>query len=100
MSGPWSSGSARSPATSIRISTPSRPIPVSATAGVMADHVRGFSRLWRSLTLRAAVVVGLFIALPFLLYVTFRQADVDRQQLLLQSKIGRASCRERVCQDG
>src|SRR3546814_1585672 len=51
----------------------------------MAYHVRGFSRLWRSLTLRAAVVVGLFIALPFLLYVTFRQADVDRQQLLLQS---------------
>lgn len=51
----------------------------------MADHVRGVSRLWRSLTLRAAVVAGLFIALPFLLYVTFRQADVDRQQLLLQS---------------
>jgi two-component system sensor histidine kinase ChvG len=51
----------------------------------MADHTRGPGRLWRSLTLRVAIVVALFVALPFVLYVTFRQADYDRQQLLLQS---------------
>jgi len=51
----------------------------------MAEQGRGPSRLWRSLTLRAALVTGLFLALPFLLYVTFRQADIDRQRLLLES---------------
>ena len=44
-----------------------------------------FSRLGRSLTLRALLVAALFIALPPILYVTFRQADLDRQRLLLES---------------
>lgn len=42
-------------------------------------------RLWRSLTVRALVVLALFIALPVVLYLTFRQADLDRQRLLLES---------------
>ncbi|WP_341704233.1 ATP-binding protein [Ferrovibrio sp.] len=45
----------------------------------------GLNRLWRSLTLRAALVLVLFVALPFILYLTFRQADFDRQRLLLES---------------
>ncbi|HEX6959432.1 MAG TPA: ATP-binding protein [Ferrovibrio sp.] len=42
-------------------------------------------QLWHSLILRAVIVLGLFVALPPILYVTFRQADIDRQRLLLES---------------
>src|SRR5690606_5191670 len=77
--------SGRNSAISIRISTPSKPIPVSVTAGAMADSAARFGRLLRSLKVRALIVVALFVALPPILYLTFRQADLDRQKLLLES---------------
>lgn len=51
----------------------------------MAERKTGLPPLWRSLSFRAALVAALFIALPFILYITFRQADLDRQRLLLES---------------
>ena len=51
----------------------------------MADGSMSLHRLWRSLTVRALVVLALFVALPVVLYLTFRQADLDRQRLLLES---------------
>lgn len=51
----------------------------------MPDGDRRANRFWRSLILRAVLVLALFVALPPILYLTFRQADVDRQRLLLES---------------
>jgi len=51
----------------------------------MAEARARLHWLWRSLTVRALVVLALFIALPVVLYLTFRQADIDRQRLLLES---------------
>lgn len=51
----------------------------------MAEAGRRLHRIWRSLTFRALIVLALFIALPAILYITFRQADLDRQSLLLES---------------
>jgi two-component system sensor histidine kinase ChvG len=51
----------------------------------MAEPAGQMHWLWRSLTVRALVVLALFVALPVVLYLTFRQADVDRQRLLMES---------------
>lgn len=49
------------------------------------DDAARSGRLLRSLKVRALLVVALFVALPPILYLTFRQADLDRQKLLLES---------------
>lgn len=51
----------------------------------MPDQGRRPHRIWRSLSFRGLIVLALFVALPAFLYVTFRQADLDRQRLLLES---------------
>src|SRR3546814_13445289 len=49
------------------------------------DGAARSGRLLRSLKVRALLVVALLVALPPILYLTFRQADLDRQKLLLES---------------
>src|SRR3546814_15048607 len=75
----------------------------SATAGAAPpssepDAIRVMRRLGASLTLKLLALVGVFIALPIVLYGQFESAAAQRRELVARGKIGRASVRERVCQ--
>src|SRR5438132_416843 len=82
---PSSSVSARSSAMAIPISTSSKTTPASGTAGPHQSKAsRGASWVW-SLTAKTALLAVIFVLVPVFLYLEFRSAHQESQELLLRS---------------
>src|SRR5713101_7464726 len=85
MSAPSSSASARSSAMSTPVSITSKTTPVSDTAGRrIPRRRRGIHWAW-SLTVKTAFLAVVFILVPVFLYLEFRSAHEESQELLLRS---------------
>src|SRR5690606_37658586 len=85
-----SSESAKSSATLMERSTPSRIIRASVTAGgrpiiVMHDLLRRGRVLWQSLATKLILLLLVFATVPIILYSQFRAADTDKNALLYRS---------------
>src|SRR5439155_6359248 len=82
---PSSSVSAKSSAMSILISTTSKTIPASDTAGPLESNARRISGWAWSLTAKTLLLAVIFVLVPVFLYMEFRSADRDSRELLLRS---------------
>src|ERR1700738_5672256 len=82
---PSSSVSAKSSAMSILISTTSKTIPASDTAGPLENRAHRVSGWAWSLTAKTVLLAVIFVLVPVFLYMEFRSADQDSQELLLRS---------------
>ena len=82
---PSSSVSAKSSAMSILISTTSKTIPASDTAGPLESNAHRVAGWAWSLTAKTVLLAVIFVLVPVFLYVEFRSADQDSQDLLLRS---------------
>src|SRR5712671_2831736 len=80
-----SSVSAKSSAMSILVSTTSKTIPASDTAGPPESSARRVSGWAWSLTAKTVLLAVIFVLVPVFLYMEFRSADQDSQELLLRS---------------
>ena len=85
MYAPSSSVSARSSAMSIPISTISETTPVSDTAGPRKSETLRRARWTSSLSAKIAFLAVVFILVPVFLYLEFRRAYEESQELLLSS---------------
>src|SRR6516225_1015418 len=85
MYAPSSSVSARSSAMSTQVSTTSITTPVSDTAGSRKTETRQHVRWTSSLTAKTAFLAVVFILVPIFLYLEFRRAYEESQELLLSS---------------
>src|SRR5438094_1831163 len=82
---PSSSVSANSSAMSILISTTSKTIPASDTAGPLESNAHRVAGWAWSLTAKTVLLAVIFVLVPVFLYMEFRSADRDSQELLLRS---------------
>src|SRR5438132_5148149 len=82
---PSSSVSAKSSAMSILISTTSKTIPASDTAGPVESSAHRVSGWAWSLTAKTVLLAVIFVLVPVFLYIEFHSADQDSQELLLRS---------------
>src|SRR5467141_1748762 len=80
-----SSVSAKSSAMSILVSTTSKTIPALDTAGPPESSARRVSGWAWSLTAKTVLLAVIFVLVPVFLYMEFRSADQDSQELLLRS---------------
>src|SRR5215831_4678357 len=85
MYAPSSSVSARSSAMSTPISTISETTPVSDTAGPRQTETRWRARWPSSLMAKTAFLAVVFVLVPVFLYLEFRRAYEESQELLLSS---------------
>src|ERR1700694_2446856 len=82
---PSSSVSARSSAMTIPILTTSKTTPVSDTAGPHRSNApRSTGWVW-SLTAKTVLLAVIFVLVPVFLYLDFRSAHQESQELLLRS---------------
>ena len=82
---PSSSVSAKSSAMSILISTTSKTIPASDTAGPLGSKAHRVAGWAWSLTAKTVLLAVIFVLVPVFLYIEFHSADQDSQELLLRS---------------
>src|SRR5258708_4629958 len=92
MCAPSSSASARNSVMSILSSRRSRTTPASAIAGVMSAtperkpaRKRPQAAFLRSLSAKALLLALVFVAVPLVVYESFRAADAEKRQLLLSA---------------
>lgn len=49
------------------------------------DYSLRWARVWRAFAVKVALLLAIFVAVPFILYGQFRAADQEKQQILLKS---------------